>query len=208
MCSLLHANAFCILHTLPSQLWLQSKQRNKQVKATHMITHNHCWFSYQCFDTGQCGKAAVLVQNPHLVLYLSGMTHISRFLYWRFSDSMRSWVWRLVLFMILTDFASFRDTLTTNSMSPDFCCISILCSAVACPNKPAIVLRPLFPSVAMTAHISVSGRKSHSLWNEFIMTKTICKSRTLHVEAQRVRMYVCVCASFYLCFVTLWLFCV
>lgn len=121
------------------------------------------------------------------------MTHASRFLYWRFSDSMRSWVWRLVLFMILTDFASFRDTLTTNSMSPDFCCISILCSAVACPNKPAIVLRPLFPSVAMTAHISVSGRKSHGLWNEFIMTKTICKSRTLHVEAQRVRMYVCVC---------------
>lgn len=65
-----------------------------------------------------------------------------------------------------------------NSFSPDFCCISILCSGAAFLNKQALMLQPLFSSVAMTARISARDGKSHGLGNEFIMTKVVCKKHT------------------------------
>lgn len=91
-------------------------------------------------------------------------------------------------------------TLMTNSFSPDFCCISILCSGAACPNKPALTLQPLFSSVAMTARISVRDGELHGLWNEFILTEMVCKRQALSAEwvlyTPRVWMCVCVCAFF------------
>lgn len=65
-----------------------------------------------------------------------------------------------------------------NSFSPGFCCISILCSGAAFLNKQALMLQPLFSSVAMTARISARDGESHGSGNEFIMTKVVCKKHT------------------------------
>lgn len=135
-------------------------------------------------------KRKVWTAGQHFVVFMRLLTHISCVSVvfsscWILDFLWHSAQWReLVWFIILTFFVGFwvviGHTLMTNSFSPDFCCISILCSDAACPNKSA----PRAETDALfrrhdSSYASVGDGKARGFRNEFIVTKTVRKMQSV-----------------------------